>query len=68
MAGKPAKPATLSLNGEAYIPLVLLVHTKDEDGCPALMKAIRDDHSIELAGGEEFMIVYAPKAMVQKTR
>lgn len=65
MPSKPKMPAVLSLNGEPYVPVVLLIHTKFPDGTPALMKRIRDDDKIELAGGEEFMIGYAPKHMVR---
>lgn len=68
MPGKPSKPAVLNLMGEVYVPLVLLIHTKNPDGSPALMKAIQKDHTIELAGGEEFMVVYAPKKMVEPER
>ncbi len=66
MPQKPSKPALLNLGGEAYVPVVLLIHTKFPDGTPALMKRIRDGDSIDLAGGEEFMIGYAPKSMVRR--
>lgn len=68
MPSKPSKPKVLNLNGEAYVPVVLLIHTKHPDGSPALMKSIRDDDTIELAGGEEFMIAYAPRSMVKPDR
>jgi hypothetical protein len=68
MPARPSKPARLSLGGESYVPIVLLIHTKNPDGSPALMTSIPDDHKIDLAGGEEFMIAYAPRSMVKPGR
>ena len=48
---------------ESYKLVVMLIHTKNEDGSPALVKIMYDDDKIELAGGEEFVtgFVYAGK-------
>ncbi len=63
---KPSRPALVNVAGTTYVPIVLLIHTKHQDGSPALMKHIQDDATIDLQGGEEFMIVYAPKAMIKQ--
>ena len=68
MADKPAKPGRLILGDESYVPIVLLIHTKNPDGSPGLMKHIAEDATIELAGGEEFMIAYAPEKMIRRPR
>jgi hypothetical protein len=65
---KPNKPRVLNVCGEAYVPIMLLIHTKNPDGSPALMKHITDDQTIDLVGGEEFMIAYAPKSMIKPGR
>lgn len=65
MPAKPTKPRTLVLGDEPYVPIVLLIHTKNPDGSPGLMKHITDEQTIDLAGGEEFMVAYAPKAMIK---
>jgi hypothetical protein len=65
MAKRPDKPAVMNLCGEAYVPILLLIHTKNPDGSPGLMKHVSDESSIDINGGEEFMVAYAPKRMIK---
>lgn len=68
MPARPDKPLRLSIGGECYVPVVLLIHTKHPDGSPALMTSIPEDRKIDLAGGEEFMVAFAPRSMVKPGR
>lgn len=43
---------------EGYRPMLALIHTKHDDGTPALIKVIRDQDEIELNGGEEFVTLF----------
>lgn len=55
------------LIGDKYFEMVaFLIHTKDEHGRPALCKVIPDDHVVNLAGGEEFMVGYVTTGMMTK--
>lgn len=55
----------LLANGETYKATVFLINTRDKDtNVPRLCTLIQDDHTIELSGGEEFMIVYVPVKML----
>lgn len=63
---KQRMPRRITIGGELYVMSVALLHTKDEHGRPALAKFIAEDHTVNLAGGEEFMIVYAPAHMLAK--
>lgn len=65
MAKKLPKPRVV-IDNEVYVPIVLLIHTKNPDGSPGLMKHIGWDDTIELAGGEEFLVAYAPRKMIAK--
>lgn len=49
-----------------YRAAVLLVNTKDEHGRPKLCTFLHEEQSIHLAGGEEFVIVYAGKSVYEK--
>lgn len=61
---KPSKPLVVFLGDEPYVPIVLLIHTRNPDGSPALMKHIADDATIDINSGECFMVAYAPKSMI----
>jgi hypothetical protein len=52
---------------EIYVPQVCLINTKHPNGTPALVTMMEPSASINLAGGEEFIIVLAPKHMVRRT-
>jgi hypothetical protein len=65
MARPKRRPGNVDVNGEVYSLIVLLIHTKNPDGSPALMTHVPDARSIDLAGGEEFMTAYAPRSMVK---
>jgi len=51
---------------EVYVLGVMLIHTKDSKGRPGICKYIPSDHRVELAGGEEFMIVFIPEKMAKE--
>lgn len=54
----------IAIDATPYRLVVGLIHTKSPDGSPALVKIIRDQDVIDLAGGEEFMTMYVPATMV----
>ena len=50
-----------------YVRGVCLINTKHaEDGTPALCTFLRADQTINLAGGEEFMVCWVPREMVKR--
>lgn len=51
-----------------YRPLVFLITSRDALGRPREFRALYDEESIELKGGEDFMIAFAPDAVTAKTR
>jgi hypothetical protein len=55
---------TAYLNGKKHQRVVFLIHTKNPDGSPALLKMMRDRDVIDLAGGEEFMTAFVPSVML----
>ncbi len=62
----PKKPGRISLGGETYYATVFLILAKNPDGSPSLCRLIPDDHQVELAGGEEFLICYVSATMLRK--
>lgn len=50
-----------------YHAQVFLIHTKN-NGVPRLCTLIPDGGTIELAGGEEFMICYVAKKMLEENQ
>lgn len=66
MARRKRLPDHIDVCGEVYKLTVMLIHAKNPDGSPSLMTRIPDDRKINLAGGEEFMTAYVPRAMVTK--
>lgn len=65
---KKKTPGGISVAGEDYQVVVLLINTKDPDGRPKLTTFIHDDNTISLAGGEEFITAYVPRHMLRKRR
>lgn len=61
------KPRSISINGQRYDSTLLKVIDRDPDGSARRFELLRDDESANLAGGEQFWIVYALPAM-QKRR
>lgn len=59
-------PDLLKVEGTWFKLCVMMIHTKNPDGSPALCTLIPDDRTVDLAGGEEFMTVYVPKVMFEK--
>lgn len=49
------------INDQEHVLVVALVHTKTENGAPALIKLFYDDEVIELNGGEEFCTLWLNK-------
>jgi hypothetical protein len=58
-------PNIINVNNELYYATVFLIHTKHQDGTPALCKLMKDDSTIDLEGGGEFMIAYVPGVMLK---
>lgn len=55
-------PSRIRINGDVYKAVVLLVNTRDmETGAPRLCTLIPDNHHVDLEGGEEMFICYAPE-------
>ena len=53
-------------NGDRYVPIVMKIQSKYEDGVPEDLTLIPDQQSVEIMGGEEFMVVYAKESMVKR--
>lgn len=49
-----------------YDAQVFLINTKDEKGAPRLCTRLPDGHTIDLDSGEEFMICYMNRKMLEK--
>jgi len=45
---------------------IFLINTKYPDGSPRNCTLVPDNHKIELAGGEEFLVVYIDEEMCSK--
>ena len=56
------KPVDIA--GRRYVPQPFLVNTKQE-GAFRNVTRIPDDHEIQLAGGEEFVILYVPADQIE---
>jgi len=54
------KPRWIQTGGEKFISTVLQVIEKDELGRPKTFRLLRDDETVNLEGGEQFFVVYAP--------
>lgn len=65
MAKHRKSPPQIRVAEETYKATVLLIHSKVE-GVPKLLSLLRDDQTIDLAGGEEFLIAYVPAHMLEK--
>ncbi len=59
-------PATVAICGEKHAATVLQVVESDEDGTPRVLRLLRDDERVNLQGGEQFWVVYAPAAMTKR--
>lgn len=66
---KRSIPKKLFVQGAGWYELsIALVHTKHPDGSPALCKLIRDNDTIDLAGGEEFFTFFLPVDVLHPNR
>lgn len=63
----PKMPRVIITPRGRYVAQVFLINTK-EKGVPRLCTMIPDDHEINLAGGEEFLIAYVPEHMTKPDR
>ncbi len=54
----------IAIDAIPYRLVIGLIHTRSPDGSPALVKIIRDQDVVNLAGGEEFMTIYVPAHLV----
>jgi hypothetical protein len=52
-------------NGAEYKAAVLLVTGRDPNGKPRECRFVHEDESVTLAGGEEFVVVYAPVKVME---
>ncbi len=55
----PAKPGSISVGGEVYVATVLRIFDRDKIGRPKQCMLMHEDDVVRVDGGEEFMIVYA---------
>lgn len=62
------KPAGISVAGEEFEATVFLIHTKDEHGRPKLCTVLHEEQSIDIAGGEEFLVAYVTRKMLRKRK
>jgi len=58
-ANKPSQPGAIDVAGERHVATVLHVIERDEQGRPTTCRILRDDESIKIEGGEQFLVVYA---------
>lgn len=63
--GKQHKPTVIQ--GRRYVPQVFLINTH-ESGVFRNVTRIPDEKKIELAGGEEFVVLYVPAHMLKPER
>ena len=57
MSGK--KPGRINIHGEPYRAVVLFVTARDQLGRPREAKFMYDEESMNIKGGEEFLVVFA---------
>lgn len=60
------KPTKMHLAGETYVPSVLLVTGRDEQGRPRECRIVQQEQQVHLQGGEEFLVVFAHEASIAK--
>ena len=54
------------LAGEPFKPIVLLVTGRCPDGRPGTCVMVHDDQTVQLQGGEEFIVGFAPAKVLAK--
>ena len=60
-------PARIHIEGQGtYVPVVMKIQTKDEQGRPEDLTLVPDDRSVEIVGGEEFLIAYVLRKLVKR--
>lgn len=59
MAKVKMKPGKLVINGEPYPATVLFITGRDKLGRPKEARFLYDEESMNIQGGEEFLVVYA---------
>lgn len=57
------RPNVIRIGKDDYVATVLMVMEDGPDGTPRVVEVMRDEEAVNLAGGERFWVVYAPKAM-----
>lgn len=63
---KQTKPGQIQFSDDKkYRATVLHVTGRTENGRPRECRVLHDDESIDLQGGEQFVIVYFPVEMLQ---
>lgn len=50
-----------------FVETIFLINTKYPDGSPRNCTLLPDDHTIELAGGEEFLRAFVNEEMLSKS-
>lgn len=58
---KELPPVIQLANGYLFKLAVLLIHHRDQNGRPKLVTILHDDDLIDIAGGEDFQVVYLPQ-------
>jgi len=66
LLGRGRKPEKVIVDGEKYTATVMRIDEKDQHGRPRKLTLIPDDETVHINEGNQFMIVYAPKKMVDK--
>ncbi len=55
----PKKPSGIKFaDGDRYVPCVMQVIDSEPDGRPRLLRMLYEDESVEIGGGEKFIIPY----------
>lgn len=68
MAKVRKKPGKLVINGEPYPAVVALVLGRDELGRPRDCRFVYEEQTVNLVGGEEFLIVFAHGRSIAPSR
>jgi uncharacterized protein YacL (UPF0231 family) len=63
---KKGKPNKLVIDGEEYPAVVVMVTGRDATGRPREGRFLYEEESINLKGGEEFLIVFANGKSIAK--
>ncbi len=53
-------------NGEVYVAVMMRIVSRDEDGRPQELQYLPDDVAIESWQGDEFLVAYIKREMIQR--